>query len=155
MEFVDYLVECETDELMEIIEEFSDEEIDQFVLHLDDNLEEALSFVERKRRSNAMKRIQKRLQKSKERQKFRPASSEDIEQRARRWVINALKKKFAGGKEELSRSDKERVETRLNGMKGIITRLARKQFNRIKQQDREDMQAARAAKHKGAIDGAV
>lgn len=124
-----------------------------FFSYLDaENINEVISFIERKRRSMAMKRIAKKAQRAKKRKESRPATDEEIMQRARKYVTGMLKAKFAGGKDDLSRSDLERVEKRLEGMGDLITRLARKQFKRIKAEDKERKAAKRA---QGAIDGIV
>lgn len=143
--FKDFLQEEYIQDIQESILEFSSEEMEIFLEYCENNSDEALqdiseaiSRITRRKRSNTMKRIQKKLQRGKEIQQNKSINNDNIRQRAREMAIQILKRKFSGGKLHLSVSDKERIEARISKINDrVIQKIADKQFKIIKKYETE------------------
>lgn len=92
------------------------------------DLSEALSLSARLKRRATMRRFKQRLKISRERALVRRATIDQITKRARRSAISTLKARFSGGRptDELSNSEKQRVERQVHTRKNSVVRLTRK-----------------------------
>lgn len=148
--FQEFLIE---DDILDTLDQMEEAEFEEIIgLYLteeDDNLEaleEALSLAGRRKRSIAMRRLSKRMQRKKEQKLQRGVTKADIEKKARRAAINILKNKITKGRTDLSAKEKERVEDRLSKMGGAIEKIARRQLSKVKQHEKERRAAFRDAK---------
>lgn len=138
--FRDYLEESEFDDLYMNLDMLDDEDFQEFIdsfMEEDDELSEALSIAARKKRSHLMKRLAKKMQKSKERKEMKTTSKEDLMKRARKAAIKGVQKKLTGGKTDLTLSDKKKIETKISKMGAKIDKLAKKKFKAVKKADKE------------------
>lgn len=110
-------------------------------------LDEALTFAQRRGRSQVARRIKAKLAMGRRRSLAKTADQKVLMKRARRLAISLMYKKLAKGvpREELSIARKQEIEARLDKMKGAINRLARKLISRERQIERERKQGVKSS----------
>lgn len=103
-----------------------------------DTLEEVMSVASRIRRRQQVRRYRSRMQIARKRSLRRRASNSVIGRRARRSAVMSIKKKLAGGRStnQLTYSERARVEKLVKRRKGLVQRRARKLLITKRQQDR-------------------
>lgn len=106
------------------------------------NINEAISVIQRMKRAVQMKRHKQILKTSRRRALAKRANKQVIGKRSRRAAVDVLKKKFAAKKslDNLSASEKSRIEDLVAKRKGAVSRLARKLVTKIR--DRENTRLA-------------
>lgn len=126
-------------EHIEIIEEFLQElyGLDEVLQELY-GLDESLSIMQRRKRAQVMRRHKSRIKVARNRQMRRVATQDVLQRRARRGAINALKRRFAGGRSvnTLSASEKARVERMVAQRKKAVERIQRKMVRVKRELDR-------------------
>lgn len=105
-----------------------DESFDKLANGDEDALNEVMSVSARIKRRQQMRRYKSRMQIARKRSLKRRASNAVIARRARRSAVNAVKKRFAGGRDssKLTYADRARVEKLAARRKALITRRARR-----------------------------
>ena len=106
------------------------------------SLDEVLSKSARRKMSIRMKQQSKKLARKREISMKKTASPEVIERRARKMAIDHLKKKLLSGKniDELSPSQRERLEKMVKNKKTLIDSLTKKFIKIVKQKEKERKQ---------------
>lgn len=96
--------------------------------------DEALSMAQRLKKSRNMKRYQARLAVGRKRAKSRMADKKRLERRARKAAHRFLAKKLTKGipKSELTPARKREIEKRLEKMKSLTSRIAKKMLPKIR-----------------------
>ena len=113
-----------------------------------EDLSEALSRMQRRKRALAMKKARFKIKRGKEKAEKRTASQEVLKKRARKAALNIFKQKFAKNRRyaELSAGEKEVIDKRIEKIsKKRIEAIARKLLPKVKQKERD----RRAAKMSG------
>lgn len=101
---------------------------------------EALSRAQRRKRALAMRRARHKIKRGREKAMKRKASQEQLKKRARRGAIKMLQKKFAKHKRyaDMEPNEKERIEKKIKKIpKSRIERIAKKMMIQVKQKERE------------------
>jgi len=96
--------------------------------------DEALSMAQRLKKSRDMKKYQSRLKVGRKRAASRVADKKRLERRARKAARAFLAKKLTKGisKTELTPARKREIEKRLDKMKSLTTRVAKKMLPKIR-----------------------
>ena len=96
--------------------------------------DEALTMAQRLKKSRDMKKYQSRLKVGRKRAASRMADKKRLERRARKAALRFLAKKLTKGiaKSELTPARKREIEKRLEKMKGLTTRVAKKMLPKIR-----------------------
>jgi len=96
--------------------------------------DEALTMAQRLKKSRDMKKYQSRLKVGRKRAASRVADKKRLERRARKAALRFLAKKLTKGiaKSELTPARKREIEKRLEKMKGLTTRVAKKMLPKIR-----------------------
>ena len=110
--------------------------------------EKTLSRAARRKLSIAAKRTAKKKAKKRALMKKRPKSPKKIKAAAEKAAKNLLVKKITGGQSyaNLSFSQKQQVDKKIDAKKGLISRVARKMMPIIKKKDRERLKKVRSQK---------
>ena len=100
--------------------------------------EKTLSRAARRKLSIAAKRTAKKKAKKRALMKKRPKSPKKIKAAAEKAAKNFLVKKITGGQSyaNLSFSQKQQVDKKIDAKKGLISRVARKMLPKIKKKER-------------------
>jgi len=111
-------------------------------------MDEALTISQRLKRSRIMKMKSGIIKRKREIALNKRASPEKIFNRAMKKARDILRKKHTAGKsaKDLSMSQKEKVEKLLSKKKGIIKKIAKKLFPKMKSAEGERLKARRAKK---------
>lgn len=137
---MDFATFLEESLIIEAIDELSDDEmtdIAEDILNDEESLEEKLSILARKKRSNTMKRLSKKLSKAKERKLMTSPSKDDILKKARMSAVKIVKSKLMKGRTDLSPKEKERIEVKISKMGSKITKIAKKQIKTVRNREKE------------------
>lgn len=107
--------------------------------------EKTLSRAARRKLSIAAKRTAKKKAKKRALMKKRPKSPKKIKAAAEKAAKNFLVKKITGGQSyaNLSFSQKQQVDKKIDAKKGLISRVARKMLPKIKKKERERLRKVR------------
>lgn len=145
---VDFEPEITNEELVYIFEgDLSD--VDQYAYILEDYLsditainEEGISIGTRLKKRATLRRSRSRVAIGRERSLRHRATTERIMGRARRTAIENMKKRFAGGRspENLTYSEKERVERQVHRRQKALTRMARRLVRQKRELDTKRLQ---------------
>lgn len=107
--------------------------------NLDSIIFESLSRSERLKRGRTMKRIAGKLAAKRKLAMKKRSTPEKIQNKSRKMAINALKKKFARGKNfnELPDAQKQAIEKKIEKKKGLIDRLSKKMKKVVRSKESE------------------
>ena len=106
----------------------------------EENLEEALTRQQRRKRAIAMKKARHKIRRGREKAKKRTATLEVLKKRAKKAALGMLKQKFAKNRRyaELSPGEKEVIDKRIEKIsKKRIEAIARKLLPKVKQKERD------------------
>jgi len=104
-----------------------------------EELEEALSRAQRRKRSIAMRRARSKIRIGREKAKRRRASHDKLEKRSKRKAVQMFQNKFAKHKRyaDMEPSEKERIERRIAKIpKERLARIAKKMLIQVKKDER-------------------
>lgn len=139
MEFMNFLSEEYETELWENISELDESEIEELMefsnLFESEELTEKLSIIARKKMGMLMKKNAKKIQKAKARKELKGATQDDLKRRARKAAVNIIKKKLTNGKTDLSNAEKEKIETKISKLGGLVNKIAKRQFKEVKKKE--------------------
>lgn len=110
----------------------------------EENLEEALTRQQRRKRAIAMKKARHKIRRGREKAKKRTATLEVLKKRAKKAALGMLKQKFAKNRRyaELSPGEKEVIDKRIEKIsKKRIEAIARKLLPKVKQKERDRKKA--------------
>jgi nicotinic acid mononucleotide adenylyltransferase len=116
-------------------------------MDITEQLDEALSRAQRRKRAMAMRRAKARITAGRKRAAKRRATPDQLKGRAQRRAIMKLKDKFSRHKRyaDLEPAEKERVEKRVAKInKNRIQRMAQKELIYVKRADRDKFKKTRA-----------
>ena len=104
-------------------------------------LEEAMSRAARIKRSKAMKRLQPKIKRAKERAAKKKASSNVIDKRAEKQAKEVLIKKWLKGKNksDVPFAERERIEDKLKKSKKAVNRIKKKFVKVIRKQEADKL----------------
>lgn len=106
----------------------------------EENLSEALTRQQRRKRAVAMKKARHKIRRGREKAKKRVANLETLKKRAKKAALNIMKQKFAKNRRyaELSPGEKEVIDKRIEKIsKKRIEQIARRLLPKVKQKERE------------------
>ena len=108
-----------------------------------EELDEALTRAQRRKRSILMKRMRHKIKRGREKAKRRTASLEVLRKRARKAALKIFKVKFSKGRyADMSPGEKEIIDKRIEKIsKQRIDQIAKKLLPKVKQKERERRQA--------------
>ena len=108
-------------------------------MHEDADVDEALSNAQRMKVSQRMKRMSKKMAVARQRSMKKAPSTEQIKNRANKQARNLVKMKMTKGvpPSELSLSQRNDLEKKMEKKKGAVAKLARKLQVKIKKDDQE------------------
>lgn len=113
----------------------------------EEEMQEALTLQQRRKRALITRRLQPRLKRARMIAKRRMASPEKLNRRARRMAKDLLRKRFAGTRgakyHELGPSDRVSVDKLIEPKVKLITKIAKRLFPRVKKAEMMRLQAAR------------
>lgn len=100
---------------------------------------EAMSRMARIKRGKQMKRMAKKLANKRKLKMNKKADTETIKNRAKKSVINDLKKKFAKGKDwnSLSVGQKEKIENKISKLKNKVNVMSKKAVKTVRKAEME------------------
>jgi len=109
-----------------------------------------LNLMQRKKRARTMKRLAHKLRRIRKMKLKRMASKENIEKRANKAAIQAIRKKVAGKRGEdyksLEASQKMSIDKLVEKKKDLIKRMAKRLLPKIRAKERERLKKARENK---------
>lgn len=110
-------------------------------------LDEALTLVQRLKRSRQMKKYKSRIKIGREKAKRRTADVGRLRKRARKQARNMVAKKLAKGNyKDLSFSRKQEIEKRLDKLGPRIDRIAKKLLPKMRKLEQERKRGNKSAK---------
>lgn len=110
-------------------------------IEIDPELEEALSRQQRRKKAITMRKNKSKIAAGRRRNKNRKASPEKLKKRARKAAISAVRKKVASSKgdsyNDLSPSQKEMVDKKVEKRKSLVNRLSKKMLPIVRKKEKE------------------
>jgi hypothetical protein len=118
------------------------------VLENQEEVDEALTLSQRKKRGRTMKRLAGRIARKKKISMRKKASNEKLIARSEKKARGAVKAKLAGGKKynDLSMSQKIQIDKRLETKKALVKRIAKKMMPEVRKKEVERMARLRSKK---------
>jgi hypothetical protein len=118
-----------------------------FKLFSEENVSEALTNMQRRKRSKIMQMKSAIIARKRERAMNKKAPREKLLKRAMLQARGLIKNKIIKGREEedLSYSQKEKIEKMVDKKKGIIKRIAKKLLPKIKVKETERIKRRRSS----------
>jgi hypothetical protein len=126
------------------------------VLENEQEMDEALTLAQRKKRGRTMKRLAGRIARKKKISMRKKASNEKLISRAEKKARGAVKAKLAGGKKynDLSISQKIQVDKKVDSKVALIKRLAKRMMPDVRKKEVERMARLRTKKEEFDINEA-
>lgn len=100
-------------------------------------INEALTLAQRRKRKVIMRKLKTKIQRGKRIAARKKASPEKIDKRSQKQAREILKKKMTGGKTDLTYSQREKIEKRLEKRKAKIKSLAKKLKPSVRKKEAE------------------
>ena len=117
--------------------------------------EAVLSVAARKKRAMAFKKAKSKIMRGRKIAAKKMASPEKLKLRSRKKAIEVIRKKVAGAKgtdyKNLSPSEKMSIDKKVEKKKGLIAKIAKKQFQKVKQAEKERLAKVRGGPAKESV----
>jgi predicted kinase len=121
--------------------------------------EAVLSVAARRKRAMAFKKAKSKIMRGRKIAAKKMASPEKLKLRSRKKAIEVIRKKVAGAKgtdyKNLSPSEKMSIDKKVEKKKGLIAKIAKKQFQKVKQAEKERLAKVRSGPAKESVNEAV
>ena len=117
--------------------------------------EAVLSVAARRKRAMAFKKAKSKIMRGRKIAAKKMASPEKLKLRSRKKAIEVIRKKVAGAKgtdyKNLSPSEKMSIDKKVEKKKGLIAKIAKKQFQKVKQAEKERLAKVRQGPAKESV----
>jgi hypothetical protein len=117
--------------------------------------EAVLSVAARRKRAMAFKKAKSKIMRGRKIAAKKMASPEKLKLRSRKKAIEVIRKKVAGAKgtdyKNLSPSEKMSIDKKVEKKKGLIAKIAKKQFQKVKQAEKERLAKVRGGPAKESV----
>ena len=121
--------------------------------------EAVLSVAARRKRAMAFKKAKSKIMRGRKIAAKKMASPEKLKLRSRKKAIEVIRKKVAGAKgtdyKNLSPSEKMSIDKKVEKKKGLIAKIAKKQFQGVKKAEKERLAKVRQGPAKESVNEAV
>ena len=121
--------------------------------------EAVLSVAARRKRAMSFKKAKSKIMRGRKIAAKKMASPEKLKLRARKKAIEVIRKKVAGAKgtdyKNLSPSEKMSIDKKVEKKKGLIAKIAKKQFQGVKKAEKERLAKVRQGPAKESVNEAV
>ena len=111
-------------------------------------IREALTTSQRMKRKQVFRKNKAKIQRAIKRNKKRKADAEKLMKRSEKAARKIITKKVLGGKDkgDLSFSQRQSIEKKVDKKKAVIKRLARKLLPKVRKKEIERLKSARKSK---------
>ena len=117
--------------------------------------EAVLSVAARRKRAMSFKKAKSKIMRGRKIAAKKMASPEKLKLRSRKKAIEVIRKKVAGAKgtdyKNLSPSEKMSIDKKVEKKKGLIAKIAKKQFQKVKQAEKERLAKVRGGPAKESV----
>ena len=121
--------------------------------------EAVLSVAARRKRAMSFKKAKSKIMRGRKIAAKKMASPEKLKLRSRKKAIEVIRKKVAGAKgtdyKNLSPSEKMSIDKKVEKKKGLIAKIAKKQFQGVKKAEKERLAKVRKGPAKESVNEAV
>lgn len=121
--------------------------------------EAVLSVAARRKRAMSFKKAKSKIMRGRKIAAKKMASPEKLKLRSRKKAIEVIRKKVAGAKgtdyKNLSPSEKMSIDKKVEKKKGLIAKIAKKQFQGVKKAEKERLAKVRQGPAKESVNEAV
>jgi hypothetical protein len=112
-----------------------------------ESLEEVLTFQQRMKRRQILRRLKSKIKLGRRRAKFKLANKEKLEKRSARAARQILRTRFAGSRgakyKELPIAARVEIDKRLEGKKALIKRLSKRLMPKVRKAEQERLKSVR------------